>query len=68
MLNIAIKETREYIETGSINGGLCFTVLPTIALEEAKKQGCQEYIELHQQMQERSEDAFNNMMLKRMGW
>ena len=68
MLNIAIKETREYIETGLINGGIHFTVNPCDALEEAKKQGCQEYIELHQQMQERSEDAFNNMMLKRMGW
>jgi hypothetical protein len=67
MLNTAIKETREYLETGTINGGLRFTVLPTIALEEAKRQGNQEYIKLHQQMHERSEDAFNNMMLKRMG-
>jgi hypothetical protein len=68
MLNTAIKETREYLETGMINGGLRFSTLPTIALEEAKKQDNQEYIELHQQMKERSEDAFNNMMLKRMGW
>ena len=68
MLNIAIAETREYLETGTINGSLHFTTLPSVALEEAKKQGNQEYIKLHQQMQERSDNAFNSFILKRMGW